>query len=291
MCIIIAKEKENRLPSIEELKNCFNNNSDGAGFMYVYNNKVVCDKGYMTLKSFLKHYRKLCKKFNDFENKSLVIHCRIGTSGTNSPENCHPYPVSTNIQDLKKPYKCTNLGLAHNGIISAYNPIYDKQDINDTQKFTTEFLSQLYTNYKNFYKNENILKGIENIIKSKIVLLDTSENITYIGDFINDNGLNFSNTTYKSYNYYNWNYDSYKYDFKNYTETKKEKENKMRIDDLIELKNEWQVVDDFEYYKVGTKKLYFDTNTFDLYEKDIYNNLSLISQNVMIYNEYDEMLF
>ena len=41
MCIIIAKNKENRLPTKEELQQCFNRNSDGAGFMYVNKNNNV----------------------------------------------------------------------------------------------------------------------------------------------------------------------------------------------------------------------------------------------------------
>ena len=57
MCIIIAKEKYGRLPSEKELKNCFTNNSDGAGFMYVKNGKVVIDKGYMKYEAFIKHYK------------------------------------------------------------------------------------------------------------------------------------------------------------------------------------------------------------------------------------------
>ena len=55
MCIIIAKNRNGRLPSEEELKTSFEYNSDGAGFMYIDNGKVVIDKGYMTYDSFIKH--------------------------------------------------------------------------------------------------------------------------------------------------------------------------------------------------------------------------------------------
>ena len=43
MCIIIAKDKKSRIPTEKELKNSFEYNNDGAGFMYVDNNKVVID--------------------------------------------------------------------------------------------------------------------------------------------------------------------------------------------------------------------------------------------------------
>lgn len=80
MCIIVAKEKNVGLPTYKQLLNCFEYNNDGAGFMYVKNNKVIIDKGYMTWKKFYKRYQKLCRKFNNFENQSLIMHFRIGTS-------------------------------------------------------------------------------------------------------------------------------------------------------------------------------------------------------------------
>lgn len=62
MCIIIAKKKDNRLPSKEELIYSFSHNPDGAGFMYTDNNKVIIDKGYMNFDSFYKRFEFLCKK-------------------------------------------------------------------------------------------------------------------------------------------------------------------------------------------------------------------------------------
>ena len=67
MCIIVVKDKNKPLPKLEYLKNCFENNPDGMGFMYLKNNKVIIDKGYMTYKSFEKRFDKLCKKFNNFK--------------------------------------------------------------------------------------------------------------------------------------------------------------------------------------------------------------------------------
>ena len=80
MCIIVAKEKGQKLPSKDILKTCFERNNDGAGLMYVQDNKVVIDKGYMTFKSFYKRIKKLQKRFNsDLTDKALVFHFRIGT--------------------------------------------------------------------------------------------------------------------------------------------------------------------------------------------------------------------
>ena len=167
MCIIVAKDKMTQLPKTEYLKNCFENNSDGAGFMYVDNGKVIIDKGYMTYSNFIKHYNKLCKKYNDFKNKSLVMHFRIGTAGANSQENTHPYPITNDKNTLHKRYYMTDLGMAHNGIISQYNPPLEDKTINDTQNFIIKYVHPLYSHYRDFYKNPYIMDGLSDITNSK----------------------------------------------------------------------------------------------------------------------------
>lgn len=52
MCIIIVKPKGRELPSNEIFENCWKHNYHGAGFMYHINNKVIIDKGFMTLYDF-----------------------------------------------------------------------------------------------------------------------------------------------------------------------------------------------------------------------------------------------
>ena len=216
MCIIIAKNKKDRLPTKEELKNSFNRNSDGAGFMYVDNGQVVVDKGYMTFDNFYKRFKELTARYNDFENKSLVIHMRIGTSGTNTKSNTHPYIITNRVDLLHKTYIKSDLGIAHNGVITDYTPTNTKQDINDTQLFIGTYLYGLYINYKEFYKNRYIRKGIEKITNSKFAILDKNDELYLIGDFIEEDGLSFSNTSY-----YGYVSKTYKY-FGDYFEEEKE---------------------------------------------------------------------
>ena len=147
MCIIVVKDKKNKLPKEEYLRNCFENNPDGAGFMYTKKGSVIIDKGYMTYKNFIKRYKKLCKKFNNFDNKALIMHFRIGTAGANSPQNTHPYPITDDKKLLHKTYVKTNLGMAHNGIIRAYNPPQNVKDINDTQNFIMNYESIISHKY------------------------------------------------------------------------------------------------------------------------------------------------
>ena len=223
MCIIIAKNKTNRLPNIKELEYCFDYNSDGAGFMYTDNGKVIIDKGYMTKEDFLARYKTLCKKYNYFINKCLVIHCRIGTAGTNSKQNTHPYALTKKINKLHKTYTKASVGIAHNGIISDYQPHGDK-DINDTQNFIRKYMTQRFKEDKEFYKRQWERTQIEDITNSKWAILDKDDNLYLIGVYTKEDNLAFSNTHYKpmSYSYkdgyssyYHRIYDngSYHYDF------------------------------------------------------------------------------
>ena len=309
MCIIIAKEKYGRLPKEEELRNSFEVNSDGAGFMYVDNGKVVIDKGYMTYTSFLKHYKSLLKKYNNFKDKSLVIHCRIGTSGKNIKANTHPYPISNDIKKLKSRHLSEEkIGIVHNGIIHGYGT---KTGLNDTQEFIQKYIYPIYSHWKDFYKNMDIMYGIEAITNSKFTILDTEDNLYYVGEFIDDKGLKFSNTTYKygwyrgysshSYNYYDdgieydkYYDDDYWYD-KAYEEQKKQTEQeKLEFEEgltneenLIPLEDTWSIdiYGNGKTEKVGKNEYYYDYETLELYEwnKGVF---SLISINPIIYDEY-----
>lgn len=203
MCIIIAKNKTNRLPSKSELEYCFDYNNDGAGFMYTDHGKVILDKGYMTKESFMARYKTLCKKYNNFKDKCLVIHCRIGTAGTNSPQNTHPYALTKKINKLHKTYTKASVGIAHNGIIMDYQP-HDGKDINDTQNFIRTYLVQRAKEDKEFYKRQWERTQIEDITHSKFAILDKDDNLYLIGVFTKEDNLLFSNSHYKpvSYSYY-----------------------------------------------------------------------------------------
>lgn len=299
MCIIIAKEKEGKLPSRETLQTCFNHNSDGAGLMYVDKGQVVIEKGFMTFSDLEKHLNLLYKKFNNFENKSLVIHCRIGTSGTNTKENTHPYCISDNFKDLHKTKVLCDLGVVHNGIINQYTPIDNKYNTNDTQEFIMKYLSPLYEHYREFYMNDYILEGLEDITNSKLVFLDTNDDLYFVGDFIEDDGVYYSNGTYKPYTYTYTKYDydkwnSYwderakKYLNEGYTYLEKqEKVNEDEYDenDLYKLLPEWYISNDYGWEKVGDKNLYFNTRNYDLYEELDNGELIKIGENTIVYDE------
>lgn len=306
MCIIVAKDKYHKLPKREYLKNCFTNNSDGAGFMYTNKDKVIIDKGYMTYESFIKHYDKLCKKYNDFKDKSLVMHFRIGTAGANSKENTHPYPITTDKKLLHKTYYETTLGMAHNGIISQYNPKEDTKDTNDTQNFVINYVAPLYEHYEDFYTNEYIMSGLEDITTSKLAFLDKNDNIYLVGDFVEDeSGIKYSNSnyqpyTYKYYGYYDKYYDTYYdryYDDLKYIGEKSLKKDEDFVDKISEPSYEYEIMLDSNWYysidnkelkKVGDRDLVYDYYYGLLYEVKDNDEYEFIADKVEIYDENGE---
>ena len=104
MCIIVIKEKGVDLPKDYIFKNCFENNDDGAGFMYNKDGEVIIQKGYMSYKAFKKALDKALKKIDDVKNTAMVFHFRISTQGGTNPQNCHPFPLSSDENDLQATY-------------------------------------------------------------------------------------------------------------------------------------------------------------------------------------------
>ena len=285
MCIIVAKEKNVGLPTYKQLLNCFEYNSDGAGFMYVKNNKVIIDKGYMTWKKFYKRYQKLCRKFNNFENQSLIMHFRIGTSSGNTPQNTHPYPISNKVNDLHRLYTKTDLGMVHNGIIHDYTPKDKFTNTNDTQEFILKYVSTLYNHYPKFYKDKYIMSGMEDITNSKLAFMDITGYIYYVGDFVEENGIKFSNTSYKDWSsWYNYGFNNslltYKSDVDGY------------IDDnnLLPLESNWYVEYDGKWEEVGDRVLSWNLMTGELYEFSS-GEMILLDDNAIVYDENYEYVY
>ena len=209
MCIIVAKKEGYKIPEKEILKTCFNNNSDGAGLMYVKNNKVVIDKGYMTFNDFYNRIEKLENEI-DTTNTPIVFHFRIGTSGNMDGTCTHPFELTDKVEKITKLKNKCDVAIAHNGIIHSYTPDA-KSKLNDTQLFIMNFLYPLYELDNEFYKSEKIQDIIEKITNSRFTILNKSGELVTIGDWIDDNGILYSNSSYKNYyNYYKYNnYTSY----------------------------------------------------------------------------------
>lgn len=216
MCIAIAKPMGVDIPNDDILTNCFNNNPDGAGFAFNHNNEVVIRKGYMKLKDFLDAFHKYDKKF-DFKNRGVLIHTRITTHGGTNPQMCHPFPINSDEGALKKIEYISPFAVIHNGIISLTSTeATRKKDMSDTAIFVQKYLTKIAKNKKWFGNKANI-ELIEELIDSKMAILNGSGKIIMTSGFTEENGVFYSNSSYKENRYkkvYNWDwYDDYSYDY------------------------------------------------------------------------------
>ena len=179
MCIAILNKKGATLKR-ELLKNCWDNNGDGAGLLYIDNNKQM--NTFKELKSFDVFYQEYTRVKKSYGKRNIVLHFRISTHGKIDETNCHPFLVND------------NLGFVHNGMI------YDvptSKDYSDTYMFNETVLKNFT---EGFEYNEIILDMIESFIGSnKLVFLNSNNDFAIVNEKAGhwSNDCWFSNNSYK----------------------------------------------------------------------------------------------
>ena len=228
MCIIVYKPTTAKMPNKKTLIKCWNNNKDGAGYMFPSKGNVIIKKGFMKWNDFYTSLKSDMKRYGEFT--PFVLHFRIQTQGGVNPQCTHPFPLSDDMNELMKLRNKTPIGIAHNGIIDLTSSGYRTQvTYSDTMKFITDYLS-LIIHDKSYYKDKDKLLLIERLIDSKMAIMDGDGHTELIGDFIEDNGCYFSNSYYKEERY---------------------KKTKLTNDDIIDSYGEWVKC-------AGNGKLWFD---------------------------------
>lgn len=202
MCIIAIKKKGIKFPSVETVKTMCENNPHGFSMVVSDGRKAkVCKT--MNQEKFLDVYRKVLKKY-DYRTSSMFMHTRIKTHGSERLENCHGWREN-------------GLMFAHNGILS----IVSRDDMTDSETFFRDIFSPAYK-VGGWKLGEKVIKAI--IGTSKFVFMDDKGNIHHYGHYIEDDGILYSNTTYRNCGYFNiggrnvrrssW-WDDYDFDSKN----------------------------------------------------------------------------
>lgn len=264
MCIICVKNKGVKAPTKEVIENMFYANPNGAGFAYVKNNRVIIHKGLMTLETFETALEKVYKSLgNSLQNTPFIYHFRITTSGGTKPQLTHPFPLSNKKSKLLKLQQSCDVAVAHNGIID----INIEKGLSDTATYIKNELSPYKTIKSDFYKSEVIQDAIEHRIDSKLAILSQDGSIVTIGNFEEDNGLLYSNTSYMSYRsfYTDWYSDT---DTRHIT-VKESIKKPTGI--YAELLPDYIIETDCcsaPLYNTKSRKYYIDEATMTAYEKD-----------------------
>ena len=113
MCVIAYKTEGGYL-SDGMIRQMFEANPNGAGFMYAKGGKVYFEKGFFTASALIRRYRACVS-----DDMPAVVHCRITTHGATCPQLCHPFPIVSKHSKEFKQRGEARLCMAHNGIIPA----------------------------------------------------------------------------------------------------------------------------------------------------------------------------
>jgi predicted glutamine amidotransferase len=187
MCIGIAKPKEVILTK-SVLHHCYIQNPDGCGFAYPSDDgkSVVVNRGYFSFEKFWKAFRDLQ------DNRPMLIHFRIGTSGGIDKLNCHPFLI-----DKKH-------ALIHNGNIES--KLDEKIDgASDTATFVQTVLCPIFSDKKfkktNFWTTDSFQWLMEKSLgyNNKMAILSADGTIKIYNESQGekDHEVWFSNKSYK----------------------------------------------------------------------------------------------
>lgn len=192
MCIIVVKPR-NKTIKEETFKNCFDNNPDGCGFMYVKKGMVYGKKGIMSYKEFLREQKRIPKDVN------VVYHFRISTHGGVVPQLTHPFPLASSFEKMHKLEWWNEYGVVHNGI---FTRVKAPEGESDTEVFISNVLKPLQELSK-IKQNSLIDKYYDDIIESavgtsKLAIMDKTGFVRMYGNgWINgEDGCYYSNSTY-----------------------------------------------------------------------------------------------
>ena len=189
MCVIAYKPLNVAFPEEKILQNCFENNSDGAGFMYSYQGEVHIKKGYQTFKAFMAALN--ASRAITGDKVPYVMHFRIATQGYEKTMT-HPFPLSGKMNNLKKLKVKCNIGVAHNGILDITSD--GSHQYSDTMKFITDYLSLIIRGY-DWYEDKRTCQLIERLIEgSRLAILDKNDHCELMGKgWEESNGVHYSN--------------------------------------------------------------------------------------------------
>lgn len=201
MCVIIVAPKGIEKKSkflIEAIKVASITNKDGIGFMYKEGDSILLEKGFKTADAAI-------EALNNMEMSDaagiLAIHLRIGNKGAVNAEMCHPFVCSEEAKEVTvtsaivtdKPV------LMHNG---TFTNIPLPSGKSDTHEFAHKFMSEtkvsdlFYSDPELFSKIGAPILGLSRVI----IFYPDNRDFQKVGNWIEDEGYLFSNTTYKNSN-------------------------------------------------------------------------------------------
>lgn len=187
MCVIAYKSRSAHL-SDGVVRQMFERNPDGAGFMYPKDGKVFFEKGFFNADALLRRFHACVS-----EGMPAIVHCRITTHGETCPGLCHPFPV---VRKHAKEFKQTGsafLCMAHNGIIPE-RAWWWFADPNGKDSDTSAYVRKLWLNGLRGLPSERQAEEIAaETGGSRLAFMDGSGDVRLLGNWEKVGGIWYSN--------------------------------------------------------------------------------------------------
>jgi hypothetical protein len=194
MCVIVYKPKGEKKVPKRIFKECWANNSDGAGYAIWNEETEMWDvkKGFMSFSKFWQSYRTLDVQTSDI----VFIHFRIGTSGGETPEMTHPFPVADELKADKMgmlEYSAKDI-VFHNGVIG-----FGENGWSDTCVAIRDIVDPLHPYLEDDKVFNFMVEPLETLQNRWII---TKGRMIYqYGDWIEHEGVDYSNNTFRESRY------------------------------------------------------------------------------------------
>lgn len=191
MCVIICKSEEAKMPTYNRLSDCWNSNPDGAGYMFEQNGSVCIRKGFMNFADFCEDIGK-----QKLEDKAVILHFRIRTTGDVSKGNTHPFQVCGSYQKMKRTRAYCKMAIAHNGIFQITR---DDNRVSDTMAFVKKHL----TACPELLTKDSHINIIDSLIgSSRLAYMDHTGEISVFGSgWTKEDNCYYSNTSFRYASY------------------------------------------------------------------------------------------
>jgi glutamine amidotransferase len=259
MCIIAIKPANKPLPTLSTFETCFEENPHGAGVMVSTGTSIQIHKGMMKFSDFKKCYHRL----DAYKQHAMVFHFRIATHGAIGEGLTHPFPVTNSAKLLTATKSSAQYGFAHNGILSR---VRSDDKLSDSAVYVKDFLSKIKLDDKGLvqYFLDSTCES------SRFVLLYPDGQFVKSGSWITDNGIYWSNDSYKKAEWAEYHKDWFSFTYKG-----NKKKDKKKDPALVPLPFGRKVYDDSGnvYWQgmaslLDDEQLYQDTITGELWVID-----------------------
>ena len=199
MCIMFTKQEDENFPTMDCMKICWDDNRDGAGYAWYdpEQNDWVVTKGLMSWDAFKEEFEWDRKQY-DLDNKTVVVHFRVGTTGGITGGATHPFPAmltkDVTVHTLR--YRAKAI-MFHNGTVG-----FGTAQYSDTQRAAMEFCYPMVPHiFENNEVDEKLMDLLATMLKADSCryVLCYENNIRVLGKWVTDpvSGLDFSNERFK----------------------------------------------------------------------------------------------